>query len=385
MTHGQAVVDVYATEPHFVNHMLPIWRAMPPELRGAFYTRREYDPGILGEPRSERAGHGDLFLVCSFGDLRMVTATSTRTVIFSEHGAGFTFANEYGYVYRSYAGADDRPCVGLFLNVNDTVQRANARAHPHARGVVIGSPKMDQWYNPKRFRPQTVTGADVPTVAIAFHWDGHILSPGIGNAFNHFRSALPALAARTDIRLVGHAHPRFATEMQMECMALNIPYVERLDDVFRQADVLVADATSAMYEFASLDRPVVTMNTPEYRREPDRGIRFWQHIPGIQVDEPEDLAQATLNALDDPPELQAIRRSAVEAVYPIRGDAAQRAVSAIADFVDLCHRSETDDPTQQTYHARVRDSVASGGGGRRRPFEPIEEDVFDVTQEVSPR
>jgi CDP-glycerol glycerophosphotransferase (TagB/SpsB family) len=93
---------------------------------------------------------------------------------------------------------------------------------------------------------------------------------------------------------------------------------------------MVADATSAMYEFASLDRPVVTCNAPQYRRDVNFGTRFWEHIPGIQIDEPEELLDGVRLAIYDAPELQELRRSAVNAVYTyMDGKCAQRAAAAI--------------------------------------------------------
>ena len=380
------VVDVYATQRHFLDHVQPVWEALPEEMRGALFTQKRFAAGVPDLPTSPRAGAGDLLLMCSFGDLKYATVTNTRPIVFMEHGAGMTFQNEHGYVFSSYAGSLERPRVCLFLNVNEYAAAANARAHPRTESAIIGSPKMDRWY-PLRPSPRHTPNYDTaPTVAITFHWDGRLLSPGIGNAYEHFRQALPRFVQDgpyRPYRTIGHAHPRFQKQMRLECLALDIPFVDRLEDVFEQADLLVGDATSALYEFASLGRPVVVMNAPFYHQEPDRGVRFWQHIPGIQVDEPDDLAQATLTALADPPGLQAIRRSAVEAVYPFRGDAAERAVAALQNFADLCRISDptAGSPTQNTLRDMVRKSMRTGEGIR---FKPIDETV-DVTKGVSTR
>lgn len=320
------VVDVVATQEHFRDHTLPVYLAMPPEMRGAYYTDRKLDPGIWNIERSRRAGSGDLTLVCSMADMRYANfGDSPRPIAFMEHGAGMTFEDSNGLTLASYSGSWERPNVVLFLNVNQYAQDANARIHPYTGRAIVGSPKMDAWY------PAPKTGNNKPTVAIAFHWDCH-LAPGTRSAYDHFRAALPELAASDEFNLIGHAHPRMQDAMRMECMTYGIEFVEHLDDVFRRADLLIADATSAMYEFASLDRPVVVMNAPWYHLEADDGVRFWREIPGLQVEDSAGLMEAVRVALDDAPSLKAARRASVENVYPVRGNAAATAVRAIQTF-----------------------------------------------------
>lgn len=330
-----AVIDVVAEMEHFRDHTLPVYLALPPEMRGGFYTSPNLDPGIHGIERSSRAGSGDLTLVCSVGDMRLASySDQPRPLIFMEHGAGMTFEDSHGITFASYSGSYERPNVAAFLNVNSYVDDKNRYMHPHAFHRIIGSPKLDAWF------PAPMTGFQVgsqpkPTVAIVFHWDCH-LAPGTRSAYPHFRDALPALAAQTEYKVIGHAHPRMQTAMRMECATYGIEFVEHLSEVFERADLLIADATSAMYEFAALDRPVVVLNAPWYRQEADDGIRFWREIPGIEIDDPAILVDTVRYALGDPEPLPTLRHNAVNAVYPYRGESAARAVSAIQDFVKEC-------------------------------------------------
>lgn len=327
----KAVVDIVATHQHFVDHLAPVWRAMPPEMRGGFFTTDEFDPGLEGE-RSPRAGRGDLTLVCSYGDLiSAIYGDESRPVVFMEHGAGMTFESAEGVTHASYSGSTDRPNVALFLAPNQYVVDANRRTHPYTPSAIIGSPKMDRWYPAPLSPKDRGARGKKPVVAVAFHWDCH-LSPGTRSAFNHFSSALPALAAAKDFDVIGHAHPRDQMPMKMACLEAGIPFVQHIDDVFDQADVFVADATSALYEFASLDRPVVVMNDPWYFKEPDDGVRFWKEIPGVQVNHPDELVDTIRVALHDSPEIQTMRREAVMSVYPVKGSAAETAVRAIQHF-----------------------------------------------------
>lgn len=328
------VVDVIAAQEHFRDHTLPVYLAMPPEMRGAFYTDRSLDPGVLrGIERSHLAGSGDITLVSSVGDMRFAQyGDFPRPIAFMEHGAGMTFEDSNGVTLASYSGSYDRPNVALFLNVNRYVDEKNLAIHPYTQHAIIGSPKMDAW-SPPPAPPRS--GGRKPTVAIAFHWDCQ-LTPGTRSAYDHFRSALPALAAQEDFDLIGHSHPRMKYAMEMECATYGIEYVPHLPQVFERADLLIADATSAMYEFAALDRPVVVMNAPWYYDEADDGIRFWREIPGLQVDDPARLTDAVRTALADGPDLKSARRAAVENVYPYRGDAAERAVEAILNLAKEC-------------------------------------------------
>jgi hypothetical protein len=318
------VVDFLASEQHFADHAMPAYLALPPEMRGSFVTRAGHrKPRPV--PRSERAGYGDMIHVSSWGDLARSRYTK-RPVIFSEHGAGFRFQG------HSYCGSPDRPNVALFLCQNHIVADANRAAHPHTASAVVGVPKMDYWYaQPRPHNPR-------PRVAFAFHWDCQV-TPGTRSAWQHYKDAIPALKALAEANgwdLVGHSHPRIATRVRIACRDNKIPFLETLDEVFASSDVLIADATSAAYEFASLDRPVLSLNAPWYHDEPVKGIRFPDHIPGLLCERPSELNGLAELALSDPPEVQEQRHAAIDVVYPVRGDAAIRAAEAIQEFVRSC-------------------------------------------------
>lgn len=295
------MIDYYASEPHYWDHIEPVWQALPRDLKG---------PG----------GH---VLVASYSDLLKV---EDQPAIYMEHGVGFTFRDEYGYVIDGYAGAEDRRSTELFLCPNEYVARANGRAHPEIPARVVGCPKLDKWHNEKPKKR-----SDPPVVAFTFHWNG-LVSPGTSSAYELYAPALESLRLE-NWEVIGHGHPRYQAVMQFACAQIGVEFVPDLEQVFDRADVLIADATSAAYEFASLDRPVVNLNTPAYHEEPDEGLRFWQHVPGMQVEHPEDLVDAVHWALEDLEVDREARHAAVEAAYPIRGTATEEAARAITDFV----------------------------------------------------
>lgn len=322
------VIDFVASEPHFVDHVLPVYDALPQEMRGAIFSQTDRK---VARKRSNFASYGDMILVASYGDLRRVRS-SRKPVIFMEHGVGHTpSGSEY---LKSYAGSFDRPGVALFLNVNQIVQAANKRSFPYASHHIIGSPKMDKWHS----MPLKPRGKK-PTIGIAFHWDC-LVANRTRSALDHYEAELKNLASYAKASgwsLLGHGHPRIYQRLKVIYKELNIPHTESYEVVFKKADMLIADATSLAYEFASLDRPVVNLNAPWYYEESDTSsLRFWKFIPGAQVDEPQDLIPTVELALTDPPKWAALRNEAINAVYPNRGLAAQAASSAIEKFITSC-------------------------------------------------
>lgn len=176
-----------------------------------------------------------------------------------------------------------------------------------------------------------------PVIAFTFHWDCPLV-PETRSAWPHYDRALPQLLTELDalgLDVLGHGHPRMWRTLARRWNQLGVAAVQELATVLDQADVLVADNTSALFEFASLGKPVVVLNAPWYRRDAHHGLRFWQHADvGVQVDGPELLVEAVCAALADPPVLAANRARVVEAVYPVRdGKAAQRAAQAVLELL----------------------------------------------------
>jgi len=132
--------------------------------------------------------------------------------------------------------------------------------------------------------------------------------------------------------VLGHGHPRLWSRIARRWQSLGVEPVRELAEVLERADVLVADNTSAMFEFASLGRPVVVLNAPWYRRDVEHGLRFWSHVPGVQVDHRGLLVPAVDEALRNPDATAAQRAAATRAAYAhTDGMAAARAAQAIRE------------------------------------------------------
>lgn len=305
-------LDVVASLRHYADHLRPVWDALEPAERGTF-------------ARTARRLTGDAVLVASYRDLLTVRRRG-RPIIFFEHGCGYTYDDLTADAGTSYAGGGRRDDVVLFVSPNEYVRRRNQHAWPGVPEVVVGSPRMDELLRvAKAYQRDTLQ----PMIAVSFHWRCDVV-PEAEPATTHFQAALPDLAARFTV--LGHGHPRDWEALRRMWRGLEVEPVADFADVVRRADLYVVDTSSTLYEFAALDRPVVVLNAPWYRRDVRHGLRFWEHSDvGLNVDEPADLVATVTTALRDSPEMRARRGAATAAVFPFLGDSARRAVAAIRE------------------------------------------------------
>lgn len=325
-------MDALAYEPHFVAHLAPIWRALPKDVRGTFYT----EPSLVGYcaslgisadgqrmatgfVRAQANADGPPALVASYGDQKRGRLRGYGAFARIEHGIGQSYGNQLG----NYPGGTDCEDVDLFLMPNEYSAERWQSAYPGASVEIIGCPKLDDL-------PSREPGP-APVVALAFHWPCSV-APETMPAFHHFRPALGALAKRFSV--LGHGHPRAMATFARHYRRMGIAVVDDFAEVCRRADVFAADNTSALYEFAATGRPVVVLNAPFYRRGVHHGLRFWEAADvGIQCDRADSLVAAVEQALGDPPAAQAAREAALGIVYGFRSGAAQRAAQAIGGWL----------------------------------------------------
>lgn len=349
------MVAFYASERHFLDHLEPIWRALP--QRGEFHIAADLvaHAAWLGVPATtEPVPERGAVAVASLGDLRKVRSIH-RHPIFVEHGCGLSYGNGHG----SYSGGRGRGDVAVFIVPNEFAAAANRRTYPTIPSVVCGSPKLDRLH-------LDPPGHDPGLVCVSFHWDCRV-APETRWAFPHFKRAVARLAKTH--RVIGHAHPRAWPKLAPWYEAHGIEPVQHFADVAKRAACYVVDNSSTLYEFAALDRPTVAMNPPWYRRKVNFPPRFWSHIPGLQVDRPERLTATVDQALTDPPEARARRRQVIEAVYPHLGDATDLAVDTIAEHLDRATR-----PLVDRLPATFTDGPPINVAGRRIRYPHVEHD-----------
>lgn len=321
-------VDFYATERHFAEHLAPIWRALGPRQRGSFYLGPDLAetadlngitrPRFVELPPQARRPT----VAAAFGDLKRAR-NAGRPVILTEHGAGQGYE---GVRSGSYIGAADRRGAVLVLVPGQNAAERQLAAQPELPIALIGCPKLDRWHRAAP-RPRS----DKPVIAVAFHWDAKVCAE-TRSGFAHFKRALYPLSRH--YKLLGHGHPRIMGLLSYHYDRFRIEVVPNFEEVIARADVFVVDNSSTLFEFASLDRPVVLLNPPQYRRHVDHGLRFWEFADiGPQVSDPDGLVSGVERALALPDRFAGRRREAIADIYAVTdGTAAERAAEAIVTF-----------------------------------------------------
>jgi hypothetical protein len=314
------MLDVYASERHYIDHTANIWLRLSSSVRNKFIVRTpelaEYAKS-WGVSAEVGLPADNLTLVASFGDYRRTSGP----VIYMEHGIGHTYSNNH----PSYAGGSGKDRVVLFLCQHELTAAKNQAAYPSVPVAIIGTPKLDA------YKPRQAQGR---TVAISFHWDCRV-SPESRSAFMYYRGIIGQLNTAKDIKLIGHAHPKvsFNQTLQRYYKSLGVEYVHTFDEVLDRADLYVIDNSSTAYEFAAMGRLVLHLNAPSYRKDVSHGIRFWDYIPGPMVNQPREVLPKIRKMLDFPELFDDQRKDVVKKLYPYLGKATARAVKVIEDFL----------------------------------------------------
>jgi CDP-glycerol glycerophosphotransferase (TagB/SpsB family) len=190
--------------------------------------------------------------------------------------------------------------------------------------VETGWPKTDLLFRPPAGTPNPwAAGWPTPRPLILF-----------ASTFTRSLSAAPRLIGA--IRTVADGgpwnwlvtlHPKMPTEIVREyraCAGPQLRYAETDDVVplFRAADVMVSDTSSAVHEFLLQHKPVVT---------------FRNACPGphlIDIADPDRLRQAIERALARPEELMREIVAFAESIHPYRdGKSSERVLAATHEFI----------------------------------------------------
>ena len=324
-------VDFFARRAHYIDHIAPIWNALPMDRRGVFITTEDLrayaggmiDPDAISIYDGQNVPGWDPVLTASYGDMIRAARNLNRKIISCEHGTGHAFGTA---AYPD--GKGKRDLVSLFLMPNEYTARKSqsVRSTPCE---VIGTPKMDEYI--PALRPRI---SNNPVIAIAFHWgDGNANPPESGNAWEHYKDILPALAERYNV--IGHGHPLSVNTFRPAFKQAGIEFVENFRDVLQRADIYINDLSSTMYEFLVTGKPVIVLNAPWFRRDVHWGIRFWEWSNvGINVEDPGRLFNAIDNTIEHYNDICLVERfQAVVALYPYLGHSAQRAAEVITMYL----------------------------------------------------
>ena len=346
-------IDFLARQAYFVDHLAPIWDALPASERGVFYALNESvktralrllshpnlaeyveegeQPGDSGHHPIVTAGYGDAIRAADFDP--------QRPVVLLEHGIGLTFGK------AAYAdGLGQREKISLMpVQSRYVLQKVHPdlanKPHP-----VIGVPKMDRYL--EMFNSPVEMPRD-PVIGIAFHHGSKDDRPGVrGSAWEHYVEILPELAAHH--RLLLHAHPAADQRLLDAYLRLADQYpntvtiTDEFEDIMRRASVYLNDSSSTTYEFCVTHKPVILLNAPWFDKKEKYGIRFWDYTNiGLQADEPDQLFPLIDRCLANPIEFESQQRWMVHDLMPGLGGAADLAVAEILKHVNIFRMKTT--------------------------------------------
>lgn len=328
-------VDFVAGEQHFISHLKPVWDVLPFDCKGHFYIRTNCSVDIsylFKKPfkntnvllrKLEERDRNNFILAAGYGDIARLKQYR-YPMILMEHGSGQRYISDHPS-YSSGKGAKHN--VFLFLSPNEYNSIGHKQNYPNTPVEVIGCPKLDAWaFKPK---PQN----KLPVVCVSFHWNCHIV-PETKSTWDYYKDTLKELSQCKEFTLVGHGHPRIFGKVRKVYEDIGIPYYKTFEEVAEVADIYVCDNSSTIFEFAYLDRPVVLLNAPFYRKDVEHGLRFWEYSDiGFNCDYPKDLKNTILTAIYDDHLKEARRKEIIEQIYPYRGYASEVAAGKLMDLV----------------------------------------------------
>lgn len=318
------MISVWCLKHPYLDHLQPIWEAIPAERRDWVYVSDEcwaYAESLGLRPRRfrEYLRQPGPMLIFSRAEVRRMPAGVP--IVFAEHGVGPNYGGK-SHLDRLREQWANRMTA---LLTTPAQAPAHERLFP-GRVHVVGCPKLDRWHGFHKGR------SEPPTVAFSHHWEQRIY-PETRSAWPWDAEAWERVIASGRYTMLGHKHPGDPRDIEGWCREHGVEFVSRFDEIMERADLFVADNTSTLYEFAATDRPVVVLSPPWYRRDVHHGVRFWEHIPGVECAVPEHLEACIEEALEDMPARRLIREQAVTAVYgPLDGRATERAVEILLEI-----------------------------------------------------
>lgn len=324
---------------HYLSHLAPIWAALPDDIRGECHIAEadrenaEYF-GIANlrvhKSRKQIIAHlrnrpeRRVTIVAGYSDLRHINKLGLPN-IFVMHGTGFI--HDADADISSYPGATrNRDNTVLILSNGPVITAIERKKNPGIRVETVGCPKLDRWIN----RPKAQSKK--PVIALAWHWRcGR--GGNTDTLFDEYREVLPELAKH--YKLLGHGHPHIIDELIPIYEDLGIEHTRYLEDVFDRADLMIADATSAIYEFAALDRPVVPLWGSKYSETNFGGLNDCRMDLGSPCWKPDELIPAVERALKNLKAVTAKRHKTVAKAYAnLDGTATAAAIKAIVEVVE---------------------------------------------------
>lgn len=197
-----------------------------------------------------------------------------------------------------------------------------AAEYGHFAVAKTGWPKLDAILASKR-EGDAQNGEKLPTVFYASTFSDDVTSaPHLIDVIRHMRDS-------GQWRFIVTLHPKMPECIVAEYRSManeHLTFIESDQDfipLMSQADVMLCDTSSILFEFMFLDTPVVTFRT---------------NMPGpylLDVKTPEQVEPALREALTHPPELMDNMRRFADELHEFRdGQSSKRVLDAVERFLD---------------------------------------------------
>lgn len=303
-----------ASLPHYAEHILPVFNALPDNMRGRRLVDR---PSWRGDRTV-----ADITLVAGMIDIQTMDRCP---VVMIEHGAGQTYSDLPGSPY--YGGGKHPPHVLGYISPSDRI--ANLWRRP---SVAVGCPKLD------RFLPDPPP-AEPRTLAVTWRWDAPIgeICPENRSALPHYRARMNEVIQHWQAEgweVLGHGHPRSRDTHDGFWRAHGIIPTWDANEILARSALVIGDNSSLLYEAAALGRKVLCLNAPWYRRDIEHGMRFWSAPPGGMVDDPDQLLDLDITRYVEEDWTRGRREHAVSEAYKfLDGHSAERAAAFVVSLL----------------------------------------------------
>jgi len=320
-----------ASDRHYIDHMLPIWENLLPQYMGFFYIHeslvnyvknvknvRMYNKNSLKSDLRffyNMSSEKIYTITATYGDLELANI-GEKNLILMEHGAG----QMYNACHPAWMRSNYNSNTVLLLATNEILAK-RFKENNNIPVEIVGCPKLDAMIFDNCIKNDKI--------AISFHYNCQIL-PETQTAFKYYKDIIPKVAK--EFNLLGHGHPVHWNFMEKYYKDNKIKAIKNFEQIAKQVDIYIVDNSSTLFEFAALDKPVIVLNCPAYRKDVEHGMRFWEFADiGLQVNKSEELIPTIYETINKDPQRER-RIEIVKEIYPYLGESVNRFIDVITNF-----------------------------------------------------
>ncbi len=314
---GQQITQQLATAKRVGFHLNQIYQypLLKPLFDGFSIT---HWPLITGDGRELMEFDPEIVIICDTHAASLRRLVPNATII--NIGIGLAGKNFHSRV----KDPGDYLCVTSEFARDEAIERIGI---PAERVWVIGYPPMDPLFKSEALALPFDTALDRKTVLYA---PTH--NPGLTSALRLVDDPVGMLLGdQRNINLIIKPHPRLCEQRpglikEWKNIAAKLDYVWLVTDAaldvapfLKAADVLVSDASSVIFEYLALDRPIVLIDPDKTQKDnpfyDSSGIEWRWRDMGIQVSDTAYLSDAVAEALANPEATADVRASYAKQLF----------------------------------------------------------------------